>query len=209
MRRCASLLAGAMLLALGFGLGCDGFFVDPVLTGVAVGPAATIQTGTAIQMIATGSYNDGSQKKLTKNIYWASASPQVATINASGVATGVGSGQSVISAAVETVTGSATVTVIIGNLSSIQVTSQNGFNNITYGSSEQFVATGTASGQQIDLTNAVTWSTNPATIPNVSIDPKSGLLTTTAGLTQLVQFNVVATDPTTGIFGSMQFTVHQ
>jgi len=185
MRRWVSVLAGAVLLILGLGLGCDGFFVDPVLTGVAVGPAATIQTGTAIQMIATGSYNDGSQKKLSKNVYWASASPQVATINTSGVATGVGSGQAVISAAVETVTGSATVTVIVGNLSSIQVTSQNGFDNITYGSSEQFVATGIASGQQINLTDAVTWSTNPASIPNVSIDP------------------------TTGIFGSMQFTVHQ
>ena len=104
---------------------------------------------------------------------------------------------------------SATVTVIVGNLSSIEVTSQNGFNNITYGSSEQFVATGIASGQQINLTDAVTWSTNPAAIPNVSIDSKSGLLTTTAGLTQIVQFDVVATDPTTGIFGSMQFTVHQ
>lgn len=197
------------LLGLAFGLGCDGFFVDPVLTGLAVGPAATIQTGTTIQMIATGSYNDGSQKKLSTNVYWASATPKVATINASGVVTAVGPGQSVISAAAETVTGSTTLTVIVGNLSSITVTSQNGFNSITYGSSEQFIATGTASGQQIDLTNSVTWSTNPAVIPNVSIDSTSGLLTTTSGLTNLVQFDVIATDPTTGISGTMQFTVHQ
>jgi hypothetical protein len=209
MRRWAPFLAATTLLTLGFSLGCEGFFVDPVLTGLAVGPAATIQTGTTIQMIATGSYNDGSQSKLSKNVYWNSASLRVATINSSGVVSGVGPGQSVISAAAETVTGSATITVIVGNLSSIKVTSQNGFNNITYGSSEQFIATGTASGQQIDLTNSVTWSTNPAVIPNVSIDPKSGLLTTTAGLTQVAQFDVVATDPTTGIVGSMPFTVHQ
>ena len=209
MRGWARFVAGFTFLSIAFGLGCEGFFVDPVLTGVAVGPAATIQTGTTIQMIATGSYNDGSQKKLTKNLYWNSASLGVATVNTSGVVTGVGPGQSVISVAAETVTGSATVTVIVGNLSSIQVTSENGFNSITYGSTEQFIATGTAGGQQINLTNAVTWSTNPAVIPNVSIDPKSGLLTTTSGLTQLVQFDVIATDPTTGIFGSMQFTVHQ
>lgn len=209
MRGWSSFFAGLILLTVGFGLACDGFFVDPVLTGVAVGPAATIQSGTTIQMIATGSYNDGSQKKLSKNVYWASATPTVATIDASGVVSGVGPGQSVISAAAETVTGSATVTVIVGNLSSIQVTSQNGFNNIAYGSSEQFVATGTAGGQQINLTTAVTWSTNPAVIPNVSIDSSTGLLTTTSGLTQMVQFDVIATDPTTGISGFMQFTVHQ
>jgi hypothetical protein len=99
--------------------------------------------------------------------------------------------------------------VIIGNLTSLQVTSQDGFNSIVYGSNEQFVATGTANGQQFNLTNSVTWSTDPAVIPNVSIDSKSGLLTTTSGLTTLVQFNVVATDPTTGISGTMKFTVHQ
>ena len=209
MRGWTRLLAVLTLLAIAFALGCEGFFVDPVLTGVAVGPAATIQTGTTIQMIATGSYNDGSQKKLSKNVYWASATPKVATIDTTGVVKGVGSGQSVISAAAETVTGSATITVIVGNLSSIAVTSQNGFNSITYGSNEQFVATGTASGQQIDLTTSVTWSTNPAVIPNVSIDTNTGLLTTTSGLTNLVQFDVIATDPTTGISGSMQFTVHQ
>ena len=209
MRGWTRLLAILTLLGIAFGLGCEGFFVDPVLTGVAVGPAATIQTGTTIQMIATGSYNDGSQKKLSKNVYWASATPKVATIDTTGVVKGVGSGQSVISAAAETVTGSATITVIVGNLSSIAVTSQNGFNSITYGSNEQFVATGTASGQQIDLTTSVNWSTNPAVIPNVSIDTNTGLLTTTSGLTNLVQFDVIATDPTTGISGSMQFTVHQ
>ena len=101
------------------------------------------------------------------------------------------------------------MTVIIGSLTSLQVTSQDGFNSIVYGSREQFVATGTANGHQFDLTNSVTWSTNPQAIPNVSIDPKSGLLTTTSGLTPLVQFDVIATDPTSGILGSMKFTVHQ
>ncbi len=189
--------------------GCEGFFVDPLLTGVAVGPAATIQTGITIQMTALGTYNDGSQKKLTSNVHWNSATPTVATIDGSGVVTGVGPGQSVISAAAETVTGSATVTVIVANLTAIQVTSQDGFNSITYGGTEQFVATGTANGQQVNLTDSVTWSTNPQTIPNVSIDPKSGLLTTTSGQAPAVQFDVVATDPTTGISGRMAFTVRQ
>jgi hypothetical protein len=70
------------------------------------------------------------------------------------------------------------------------------------------VATGTSNGQQSNLTNSVTWSTNPQGIPNVRIDPTSGLLTTTSGQVPLVQFDVIATDPTTGISESMAFTVH-
>ena len=209
MHRWRIIAASTILLTIGLAIGCDGFWVDPVLTGITVGPAVTIQTGKTVQMTALGTYDDGSQKKLTKNVFWGTDAPSIATINETGLVTGVGPGQSVVTCAVETVTGSATVTVMIGNLTSIKVTSQDGFTSITYGSNEQFVATGTAGGQQVVITDSVTWSTNPAVIPNVSIDTKTGLLTTTSGLTNLVQFDVVATDPTTGIFGTMNFTVHQ
>lgn len=209
MRRSRIAVASIALLIVGIAVGCDGFFVDPVLTGITVGPAATVQTGTTLQMTAVGSYNDGSQKKLSSNTHWSSATPTVAAVDSSGLVNGLGPGQSVIACAAETLTGSATVTVIVGNLASIQVTSQDGFSSITYGSSEQFVATGTANGQQIVLTTSVNWSTNPQVIPNVSIDTKSGLLTTTSGLTSLVQFQVIATDPTTGISGFMNFAVRQ
>ena len=93
--------------------------------------SSTIQTATTLQMSAVGTYNDGSQKKLTNNVHWSSASPNVATINGTGLVTGVGPGQSAIECAAETVTGSATVTGIIGNLTSINVTSQDGFTSIT------------------------------------------------------------------------------
>lgn len=71
------------------------------------------------------------------------------------------------------------------------------------------MATGTANGQQIVITDSVDWCTNPAVIPNVSIDTKTGLLTSTSSLTNLGQFDVTATDPTTGIAGTMNFAVHQ
>jgi len=195
------------LLIASLGLGCSGFFVDPILTGIAVGPAATIQTGTTVQLTTVGTYNDGSQKKISSNVSWSSATPEVAAVSQSGVVTGLSPGQSVITGAAETVSGSATVTVTLGGLSSINITAQDGFNNIVYGSSEQFVATGTANGQQIDITNSVSWSTNPPSIPSVSIDSKTGLLTTTSGPTSLVQFQVVATDLPTGISDNINFTV--
>ena len=204
MRRMSAIVP--ILLTLTLALGCDGFFVDPVLTGIAVGPAVTIQTGNTVQMSAVGTYDDGSHKTLSSNVFWSTGADSVATISKSGLVSGVGPGQATITGASGTVVGSATITVTIGGLASIQVTSKDGLSNITYGSSEQFVATGTANGQQIDITDSVTWSTNPSP-PSVSIDPRSGLLTTTAGPATAVQLMVIATDPTTGISDSINFTV--
>jgi hypothetical protein len=200
----AILLAG---LLLGLGPGCEGFFVDPVLTGITVGPATTIQTGNTIQMAAVGTYNDGSQKNLKSNLFWSSSTPSVATISNSGLATGVGPGQTTITGASGTATGTATLTVTIGGLTAIQVSNQDNVTSITYGTSEQFVAMGTANGRQFDITSSVTWSTLPASIPNVNIASSTGLLTTTSGPTSPVEFRVVATDPTTNISNSMAFSV--
>lgn len=201
--------AFATLLLCVLSPGCEGFFVDPVLTGLTVGPTAGIQTGKTIQMSAVGSYNDGSQKTVTSSVHWSSGTPSVATISSSGLVTGFDPGQSIITGALGTVSGTATITVTVGGLTSIRVSNQDGVTNIAYGASEQFIATGTANGEQVTITDSVTWSTSPALIPNVSINPGTGLLTTTSGLTKAVQFQVIATDPTTNISGRMNFTVHQ
>lgn len=189
--------------------GCEGFFVDPVLTGMTVGPAATIQTGTTVQMNAVGTYNDGSQKDLKgSSVFWSSGTPSIATISTSGLVTGLSPGQALISGASGTVTGTVTVTVTIGSLTSIKVTTQDGLTSISYGSTEQFVAMGTANGQPVDITDSVHWSTSPSNINGVSIDSKTGLLTTTSGPTTTQQFTVVAIDPTTNLSGQINFIVH-
>ena len=88
MRSWQMAVLATIILIIGFALGCEGFFVDPVLTGITVGPATTIQTGTTLQMTAVGSYNDGSQKKLSSKVYWSSATLKVATVDGNGVVTG-------------------------------------------------------------------------------------------------------------------------
>jgi len=203
-------LAGTVaLLAILFWLGCEGFFVNPVLTGLTVGPSAAIQTGQTVQMSAVGTYNDGSTKSLdSSKVFWNSGTPSIANVSTSGLVKGLAPGQTQITGASGTATGSVTVTVTLGGLTSIKVTTQDGLSSIAYGSSEQFVATGTANGQQIDITDSVHWSTNPLSIPNVSIASNTGLLSTTSGGSTTVQFVVVAQDPTTGISGQITFTVH-
>lgn len=90
MREWRVVIASTILLIVGIAVGCEGFFVDPILTGMTVGPAATIQTANTLQMTSLGTYNDGSQKKLGKNMFWSSASFTVATVNETGLVTGVG-----------------------------------------------------------------------------------------------------------------------
>jgi len=200
-------LALAALLMLTLAVGCRGFFVNPTLTGITVGPTATIQQGKTVQMSATGTYNDGTTKTLGKGVFWSSATESVATVDSTtGIVTGVGPGTSVITGALGSVSGTATITVTLANITAIKVTSVDA--TILYGSPEQFTATATANGQQVNVTNSVTWTTNPSSITDVSINSSTGLLTTTSGPTTSVTFTVIATDPASGVSGQETFTVH-
>jgi hypothetical protein len=120
-------------------------------------------------MSAVGTFNDGSQQHLKCGVFWNRGSPTVAILDSAGLVEGIAPGQRIITRSRETMTASATVTVTLGGITSIQVSSFDGLSSIRYGSTEQFVATANASGQQIDVTNSVTWSANPRSIPNLSL----------------------------------------
>ena len=72
---------------------------SPSLTGVLVQPAlgGTVVGGTQ-QFSATGVYSDGSTQNLTPSVSWSSSAASIATINANGLSTGIGSGRAVITA---------------------------------------------------------------------------------------------------------------
>ena len=61
--------------------------------------------------MATGTYSDGSTAVLTSTVTWTSGTVVVATINSSGLATGVSAGTSVITATLGAVNGTANLTV--------------------------------------------------------------------------------------------------
>ena len=59
--------AFAALATLALAISCRGFFVNPTLTGVSVGPQSlTLNLNQTFQMTATGTYDDGSQKNLRR-----------------------------------------------------------------------------------------------------------------------------------------------
>jgi hypothetical protein len=82
------------------------------LTALAVTPAApTVQVNASQQFTATGTYSDGSTADLTALVTWASSSPAVASVSASGVAAALSAGSTTISATSGTVSGGALLTV--------------------------------------------------------------------------------------------------
>src|ERR1051325_1667615 len=98
--------------------------VPASLTSLQVSPGTTaIGAGATKQFTATGKFSDGSSKDLTGSVAWSSSDPAVATINSSGMATGVVSGTVTITAKSGTTQGfaSLSITVAAVNLSSISV----------------------------------------------------------------------------------------
>ncbi|MBC8217464.1 MAG: Ig-like domain-containing protein [Planctomycetes bacterium] len=71
----------------------------PVLTTIEVSPiSATIEEGQTQQFTAIGSFDDGSTADLASTATWASSNTDVATVDASGLATGILAGTTSITA---------------------------------------------------------------------------------------------------------------
>jgi len=149
--------AFATLLLCALAAGCKGFFVNPTLTTVTVGPTATINQGGTVQMSAVGTYNDGSTSTLN-NVFWSSDAMSVATISSSGLVTGVSVGSATMTGASGTVSGTATITVALSNVTGITVspTSTQAKEN---GGTANLTAKATISGgSPVDITATATWS---------------------------------------------------
>jgi len=182
-------IAGAIgtLVLVAAAVGCNGFFVDPVLTSMTVGPTATINENGTVQESAVGTYNDGSQKSLS-NVTWSSDTPDVASIAASGLVTGISPGTSTITGASGTVSGTATITVALQNVTSIKV-SPNTATIPTNGGTKSFTAQAqVAGGAPVDVTATATWtasdtSGNPATDVTLTQGVTPETVTTTSSAT--------------------------
>jgi len=180
-------VAGSVILLLAAGaIGCEGFFVDPVLTSMAVGPQVTIEQGATVQMSAVGTYNDGSSSNISSSTYWSSSSPDIAQVSKSGMVTAMSPGQATITGSSGTVSGSTTVTVTLVGLTNIQVSPANFA--VTGGTPVTYTATGTANGQQFDITSSVTWTSN-----NQNVVTFSGNIANTQSVQATTVVTIVAT----------------
>jgi trimeric autotransporter adhesin len=118
--------AFAALATLALAISCRGFFVNPTLTGVSVGPQSlTLNLNQTFQMTATGTYDDGSQKNLTSGVAWSSSDPTTVSVGqTSGQVDGLITGSATITASsggCAACSGSTTVTVVLTGVTSIVV----------------------------------------------------------------------------------------
>ena len=143
--------------------------VAATLSSIAVTPASpSVANGLTEQFTATGTFSDGTQSNITNSVTWASSVPTVASINATGLATGLAVGTTGITATQGSVVSPGdTLTVTAASLSSIAVTPAGP--TITTGLTQQFTATGVFSdGSTSNITNSVTWASSAPAVGTIN-----------------------------------------
>jgi uncharacterized protein YjdB len=166
------------------------------LTSIAVTPSSiAVASGYGVQFTATATYSDGSTQDITQSASWGSSVMAVATVNTSGLASGLMQGTTNISATYLSTSASGVLTVIAPALVSISVTP--GSSLVTTGNSVQLTATGLYSdGSTQNVTSSALWSASP-----------SGLATVTAGLLTGISAGTVTVTASAGGITSSGVTV--
>ena len=151
------------------------------LTSISVGPPdSSFAVGVTQQLGATGVYSDGSKKDLSAGVTWSSSSTAVATTTATGMVTALTPGSTTITATLNGVSGTTTLTVTPATLVSIGIAPATA--TLANGTHRQFTAMGVYSDNSShDVTSMVTWSSSNTAIASVSNTAGSnGLVTALA-----------------------------
>ena len=208
----------AALATLALAVSCKGFFVNPTLTGVSVGPQSlTLSVNQTFQMTATGTYDDGTQKNLTSGVAWSSSDPTTVSVGqSSGQVTGLVTGSATITASsggCAACTGSTTVTVVLTNVTSIVVSPSS--NNATVNQTAAYY-TAIAQPGSIDITNSgAVWTVQDSTGTDqtsnftLSFVAGSGEGFLPSSTATLPKYTVVVTYPGTNIVGKATLNVTQ
>ena len=205
----------AMLATLALGISCRGFFVNPTLSSITVGPSsASIPIGSTQQMTATGTFDDGSTQNITSKsgIVWQSSDQSAATVSSTGLVKGIATGSPTITAQFGTVSGQTTVNITLTNVTGIVVNPTTA-NIKSNGGTATFTALATVSGssQQVDVSSQATWSiTNPSnyTLTQGST-PETVTTTSTATPSEVDTLTATYTSGTTQFTATAKITVTQ
>ena len=225
---------GFLFIALLAGCGGGDNGRDPILglpaadlLSIAVTPATgSIPINGTQQFLATATFADGSSRNVTSGASWTSGTSSVATINgASGLATGIAAGTSVITASFGGKSGTASLTVTPATLVSMTLTPA--APSIAAGARQQFTAMGTFSdGTTRDITAIATFTSATTTVATIAagglatgvragtsvITAASGTRSATALLTvtpaTLVSLSIAPTNPTMAVGTTRQLSVN-
>jgi Flp pilus assembly secretin CpaC len=173
-----------------------------VVQSIAVTPAsASIARNGTIQVVATGTFSDGTKQNVTPSATWTSSQNGIASVGA-GLVRGLAPGSAQITAALNGVSSPAvSVTVTSATLKSISVTPSS--LAIAAGTSLEFSATGTYSDGSVQtITSSVAWGSSETAV--ATINASSGLATgVAAGTTSITATQGGAGSPVSIAIGSL------
>jgi uncharacterized protein YjdB len=152
------------------------------LTSIAITPASpTLPASSTLQLVATGTFSDGTTQDLTTSVGWTSSASAVAVVSntdgSQGLLNAIAAGSATITATQTGVSGNTGVTVTGATLASISLTPSNP--SMAQGAELQLFAVGHYSdGSTKDLTTSASWTSGAPTIAPVSNAPgQQGLVT--------------------------------
>jgi len=187
-------LAFGALVAAAIGAACNGFFVNPTVTAITIGPTGeTVGPGGRLQFVASGTMSDGSPNQIvTDSCYWSSSNSAAGSIGTSnGLFTAVSASeltsppqQSTIMAAYQALTPATATVSVCPAVTSLTVSASP--TTFTAGSTPNITFTATAvfatGGGNQNVTNEVTWNiSNTSVISSISGGVGTVLSGTTLG----------------------------
>lgn len=137
------------------------------------GRDASLPLGESEELIAVGTFSDGTNKKLSQSLTWSSSSVSIAAVNSSGKVRGDGIGTATVSASLGRVTGSTMLTITPAVMVALNVSPAH--KTVLIGTNTQFQATVQFSDGTIKtVTRVVGWSSEPPEVVEISM---TGLVT--------------------------------
>ena len=140
------------------------------LASIAVTPPnASFSVGVTQQLAATATYSDGTTANVTTAVSWISANAAIATVNPAGVAMGVGTGSTSITASLSGVSRTDMLTVVAAQktIASIAVTPASA--SLATGATQQLTATATyTDSSTADVSSTATWAAANTAVATVN-----------------------------------------
>jgi hypothetical protein len=210
-RKLQVLASFVVLLGFAAAVGCNGFFVDPVLQSISVQTLNSTNlpnVGSTVQLQATGTYDDNSHKNLTGTATWSvTSNPNFVSVKA-GLVTALvvvpAGTQATVQAAAQSSSGtvvSGTLNVTVGQVTTLTLTSSLG-NTISLGSHAAGSAiTITAALNGTDKTSATSFSSSNSAVINLATNGQGTIGGTTGVVT------ITGTDSADNATGTLQITV--
>jgi uncharacterized protein YjdB len=179
----------ALLLA-GLALSITGCVKNNGLDSITVGPATqSVGVGQSTQFTATGTLGnakDPQSQNITTQVTWTSSTPAVATVNASGVATGVSAGVTTITATATGFSGIVSATALLTVTGTGAVGAGGALTSITIipgsqsvsasGQTGQYIALGTFSNGVTENITGMSQLTWLSSVPSVATITAGGLV---------------------------------